>query len=160
MVAYDNQCQWNYWMIKVNDIKIRRIAGPWIVQIVLDCQTLYINRFINWNLFITLGVTSLDGLLDEQPSILELTEHARTAQWNRLGVRLELDGVALAGCYDYVSMYQLWIMEKAENATRRNLITALRAIGQNNVAFKYENYLKSKVSDLLNVLCYFYAENT
>ena len=60
-------------------------------------------------------------------------------------MKLELDGVALAGCHDYVSMYQLWIMEKAENATRRNLINALIAIGQNNTVRIYKEYLKSIV---------------
>ena len=60
-------------------------------------------------------------------------------------MKLELDNVALAGCHDYVSMYQLWIQEKAENATRRNLITALIAIGQNNTARIYKEYLKTKV---------------
>ena len=121
----------------------------------ITCEALYIYRFINWNLLLSLGVTSLDDLLDEQPPILELITHAKTAQWNPLGVMLKLNDVALAGCHDCTSMYQLWIMEKAGNATRRNLITALRAIGQNNVAFEYEKYLKAKVSDLLNLLFYF-----
>ena len=102
-----------------------------------------------------LGLPSLNSLLDEQPPILELIEHARTAKWNLLGVKLELDSVALAECHDNVSMYQLWLEEKAEKATRRNVIAALRAIQQNSVAKKYEDYLKKKVSDLLNVLCYF-----
>ena len=62
-----------------------------------------------------------------------------------MGVKLQLDPVALAGCHDYVSMYQLWIQEKAENATRRNLITALIAIGQNNTARIYKEYLKTIV---------------
>ena len=37
-------------------------------------------------------------------------------------------------------------MEKAKNATRRNLLTALRAIGQNNIAKHYDNYLKTLVA--------------
>ena len=77
-----------------------------------------------------------------------------------MGVKLELDTETLAECHDYTSMYQLWLQEKAENATRRNLIAALRAIRQNNVARNYEDYLKTNVSDLLNVLCYFYEEDT
>ena len=84
-----------------------------------------------------------DYLLDQQPPILEITTHARTAEWNQLGVQLELNDVALAGCHDYTEMYQLWIMEKAENATRRKLISALRAVGQNNVAYNYEQHLKT-----------------
>ena len=84
-----------------------------------------------------------DWLLDQQPSILEITTHARTAEWNQLGVQLELNDVTLAGCHGYTKMYQSWIMEKAENATRRKLISALRAIGQNNVAYNYEQHLKT-----------------
>ena len=100
-----------------------------------------------------LGLTSLDSILDEQPPILELIDHARTAQWKLLGVKLELDSVALAGCHDYVSMYQLWIMEKAENATRRNLITALIAIGQNNTARIYKEYLKTvRIVETVNLV--------
>ena len=84
-----------------------------------------------------------DQLLDQQPPILEITTHARTAEWNQLGVQLGLDGVDLAGCHDCTRMYQLWIQEKADNATRRNLIPALRAIRQNDVAQKYEDHLKT-----------------
>ena len=51
-------------------------------------------------------------------------------------------------------MYQLWIMEKAENATRRNLLVALRAIGQNNVARKYEEYLETTVSYIVCISMY------
>ena len=87
-----------------------------------------------------------DHLLDQQPSILEIITHARTAEWNQLGVKLGLDDVDLAGCHDCTRMYQLWIQEKAENATRRNLITALKAIRQNDVARKYEDHLKTMVS--------------
>ena len=89
------------------------------------------------------GSIILDRLLDLQPPILEITTHARTAKWNQLGVQLELNDTALAECRDYTEMYQLWIMEKAENATRRKLISALRAIRQTNVAYKYEQHLKT-----------------
>ena len=89
------------------------------------------------------GCTIPDQLLDLQPPILEITTHARTAKWNRLGLQLELNDTALAECRDYAEMYQLWIMEKAENATRRKLISGLRAIGQTNVAYKYEQHLKT-----------------
>ena len=85
-------------------------------------------------------------LLDQQPTIIELNTYARTAQWYRLGVQLELDRVDLTGCTDFTRMYQLWIQEKAEMATRRNLLTALRSLGQNNVSRLYEDYLKTKVS--------------
>ena len=81
--------------------------------------------------------------MDQQPPILEIDTHARTAEWNRLGVQLELNDVDLAGCRNCTEMYQLWIMEKAENATRRKLISALRSIKQNNVAYIYEQHLKT-----------------
>ena len=84
--------------------------------------------------------------MDQQPGLKELTTHARTAKWNQLGVQLELDSVDLDGCTDMTSMYRLWIQEKANMATRRNLLTAFRSIRENNVARKYENYLRTKVS--------------
>ena len=90
--------------------------------------------------------TSLEILLDQQPDLKELTTHARTAEWRLLGVHLELDGVDLAECTDLISMYQLWIKEKANMATRRTLLTALRSIRENNVAWMYESYLRTKVS--------------
>ena len=90
----------------------------------------------------------LDQLLDQQPSILEITSHARTAHWIELGVQLKLDNVSLAGCRDCTSMYQLWLMEKAKNATRRNLLTALRTIRQNNIAKHYDDYLKTMVAQV------------
>ena len=89
---------------------------------------------------------SLEILLDQQPDLKELITHARTAQWNLLGVQLELDSVDLAGCTDLTRMYQLWIKEKAEMATRRNLLAALRSIRQNSIAYEYEKYLRTKVS--------------
>ena len=90
--------------------------------------------------------TSLEILLDQQPTMIELITHARAAKWNHLGVQLDLDSIDLAECTDLTRMYQLWIQEKAENATRRNLLTALRSIKQNNVARQYEDYLRTMVS--------------
>ena len=89
---------------------------------------------------------SLDLLLDEQPPLKELTTYVRTAKWFLLGTHLELDSVNLDECTELARMYQLWIDEKAEKATRRNLIAALRDIGKNNVARKYIEYLKTLVS--------------
>ena len=63
--------------------------------------------------------------MDQQPLILELTIHAETANWNKLGVKLELNSVSLDGCHDCTSMYQLWIEEKADKATRRSLLDTL-----------------------------------
>ena len=79
------------------------------------------------------GVPAIpDWNLDQQPPILEITTNAKTAEWKQLGVQLELNA-DLAGCHDYTEMYQLWIMKKAENTTQRKLISALRAIQQNNI---------------------------
>ena len=88
---------------------------------------------------------SLDQLLGQQPPIQEITTHARTEKWNELGSQLQLDSVNLAECHSLTSMYQLWIQEKADNATR-SLLNALRAIKQNNVARIYKNYLMTMVS--------------
>ena len=81
-------------------------------------------------------------LLDQQPKLNEITEFARTAKWYQLGVQLELDDVDLDECNDIARMYRLWIQQKAQNATRRNLLIALRAIRENNAAWQYEQYLK------------------
>ena len=54
-----------------------------------------------------------DHSLDRQPTLQELVSHVRTAEWFQLGVKLGLDNVALDGCRDYTSIYQLWIEEKA-----------------------------------------------
>ena len=91
------------------------------------------------------GTPLPDSILDVQPELLEVTTHARTAQWFLLGTNLKLDGTSLDGCNDLTRMYQLWIQEKAENATRRNLLNALRAINQNNVAKKYEDHLRTLI---------------
>ena len=84
--------------------------------------------------------------INQQPPHNELIEHARTAEWYQLGVKLGLDSVDLDGCHDYTSMYRLWIMQKGRGATRRSLLDALRAIRQNNVATSYEVYLKTIVN--------------
>ena len=89
---------------------------------------------------------SLDQLLDQQPPIQEITTHARTEKWNELGTQLQLDSVNLAECHSLTSMYQLWIQEKADKATRRSWLDALRAIKQNNAARIYKKYLKTTVS--------------
>ena len=91
--------------------------------------------------------TSLDQLLDIQPPLKEIKNNAKTAEWFSLGIELELDNAKLRGCKgDLALVYDLWIQEKAENATRRNLLVALKAIGQNDVARTYEKYLETLVS--------------
>ena len=90
--------------------------------------------------------------MDQQPTIQELTKHASTADWNRLGVELKLDSVALARCNDYTSMYQLWLMEKAREATRRNLLNALHALKLGAIIQKYEDYRKKLVEAIYLVI--------
>ena len=63
---------------------------------------------------------SLDKLMDQQPTIVEVITFARIMEWNQLGVQLGLDSVALVGCHDCINMYQLWITEKEIGATRRS----------------------------------------
>ena len=99
----------------------------------------------------------LEILLDQQPDLKELTTHAKTAKWYLLGVQLELDSEDLRGCTDLARMYQLWIQEKAEKANRRNLLTALQSIGENNVAWKYENYLRTKVVNPILVMLLYHS---
>ena len=86
-------------------------------------------------------------ILDGNPDTNELITYVRTAEWNKLGINLKLDGVSLRGCRDYDDMYQKWIDEKNKSeTTRRNLIAALRSIKQNRVADDYVEYLKTLVS--------------
>ena len=90
--------------------------------------------------------TLSDEILDDNPTIDELTTHARTADWNELGIKLGLDSVNLGGCRGYAEMYQSWLQGKGDGATRRVLIKALRAKLLNNVADNYVKYLKTLVS--------------
>ena len=92
--------------------------------------------------------------MDQQPLILELTTHAEAANWNMLGVKLELNNVSLDGCHDCTSMYQLWIEEKADKATRKSLLDTLSAIKHTNVAKIYEDYLKIMVSCIVHISIY------
>ena len=90
--------------------------------------------------------TLSDEILDDKPTPDELTTHARTADWNELGIKLGLDSVNLGGCRGYAKMYQSWLQEKGDGATRRVLIIALRAKLLNSVADDYVKYLKTLVS--------------
>ena len=92
-----------------------------------------------------MSVSSEHHFWDQQPSILELTKYAKTSEWNQLGVALELNSVDLAGCNDCTKMYQLWLQEKAEKATRRKLLGSLMDIRQNDVARKYKEYVHKQV---------------
>ena len=49
--------------------------------------------------------TLSDKILDDNPDIEELITYARTADWNKLGIKLRLDSENLGGCHDYDMMY-------------------------------------------------------
>ena len=87
-----------------------------------------------------------DYILDGSPDIDELITHARTAEWNKLGIKLGLDAVRLSECNGYDKMYQIWLQEKGDGATRRNLIINLRTIKLNKVADDYVKHLRTMVS--------------
>ena len=48
-----------------------------------------------------------DQILDAIPNIYELSIYVRTAEFNNLGIQLQLDATSLAGCNNYAAMYQL-----------------------------------------------------
>ena len=101
------------------------------------------------------GVSSpYDKVLDEQPSIKELCNHAKSAEWYKLGIQLELDIVdldfiknELSESDKLTSMYKLWLNKQGRAATRRNLFNALESdyVGQKNIVEKYEEWLKEEV---------------
>ena len=90
--------------------------------------------------------TLSDKILDDKPTIDELTTHARTAKWKELGIKLQLDHVNLDDCHSYTDMYLLWLNEKGDDATRRVLVKALRDLKLGGVADGYVKYLKTLVS--------------
>ena len=92
-----------------------------------------------------------DQILDAVPELYELNRYVRIRKWYDLGIELKLDNVDLAASKNHTDVYQLWLDEKSLQATRRNLIDALRAIGQNRVVDKYIAYLKTikMVSDVV-----------
>ena len=82
-------------------------------------------------------------------AMIELIHIAKTAECFSLRIQLELDNAKLKGCRgDLSCVCDLWIMDKTETATRRNLLDILRsrAIGQNDVMYEYKEYLKTSVS--------------
>ena len=101
---------------------------------------------------------SLDHLLDQAPQLPEVCNHARIANWCDLGIQLQLDSVDLdnirsdpAMTNRLSSMYSLWLNKKADIASRKQLLTALRSehVGQNRVANDYEQYLRRMVSSVI-----------
>ena len=118
-----------------------------------DCMSFYfiLGNIVKGDVHIS---TLPDHLLDQQPTHEELISHARTAEWNVLGVKLGLNSVDLSGCHDCTRMYQVWIMEKGRGATRRSLLNGLRDIRLNNVADAYEDYLKTTVRYIVHISMY------
>ena len=91
--------------------------------------------------------TSYDQILDQQPPIKELADHANTDDWFNLGIQLQLNEVKLKKCNgDLSQVYSLWIEQKGKKATRRKLLDTLIAMEKTHTAEKYEDYLKTLVS--------------
>ena len=96
---------------------------------------------------------SFDRFLDETPSLDELTRHVCVGnKWYTLGTLLELDRIKLKSLYDMpaddtfktIQMFELWLA-KDSNTSRRRLLQDLEesAVGENEIAHKYEEYLRS-----------------
>lgn len=92
--------------------------------------------------------------LTEQPTLYELLEQVDVGiDWYLLGIQLKLDhrrldAINVQHCdisMKLCKMYELWL-ETNPNATRRQLIEALRRKGINDIAKSYEKYccLKGK----------------
>ena len=99
-----------------------------------------------------------DHILDTKPELFEVNRYAQTIDWKILGVELKLYDVKLGQCTNCTDMYQWWLQEKNKQATRRNLIDALRDIKLTTVADNYVAHLQTikMVSDtvkdnLLNI---------
>ena len=90
-------------------------------------------------------------ILDTIPEISELTNYARTAKWDELGIQLKLDDVDRKQCKGCAAMYDLWLQEKGRDATRKMLLAALRAIRLNAIANIYVAHLQTitVVSDVV-----------
>ena len=93
--------------------------------------------------------TSMDQILDDQPTKTELLKYIKVAHWFTLGALLKLNIDRLEACDgDLTLVYDLWIEEKGKKATRRILLKTLRSkiMGLHNTADKYEDFLKTLVS--------------
>ena len=93
------------------------------------------------------GIVTFDQLLDTAPSVVEISELVKTDHWYKLGVQLHVDEVNLTEIEDMNHMYQLWLSTQPTSATRRQLLTALRDIGEDLVANEYEHKLMTQVSN-------------
>ena len=97
---------------------------------------------------------SFDRFLDETPSLDELTRHVCIGnKWYTLGTLLDLDRTKLKSLYDKtaddtvktIQMFELWVA-KDSNTSRRQLLHNLKegAVGENGIAHKYEEFLRSR----------------
>ena len=93
------------------------------------------------------GIVTFDQLLDTTPSVIEISELVKTDHWYKLGVQLHVDEVNLTEIEDMNHMYQLWLSTQPTSATRRQLLVALRDIGEDLVANEYEHKLMTQVSN-------------
>ena len=93
------------------------------------------------------GIVTFDQLLDTTPSAVEISDNVKTDHWYELGVQLHIDEINLTEIEDTNHMYQLWLATQPTSATRRQLLTALRDIGEDLVANEYEHKLMTQVSE-------------
>ena len=92
------------------------------------------------------GIVTFDQLLDTAPSVVEIID-VKTDYWYELGVQLHVNEINLTEIEDMNHMYQLWLSTQPTSATRRQLLTALRDIGEDLVANEYEHKLMTQVSN-------------
>ena len=86
-------------------------------------------------------------IMDSNPDIKELTDHATTAKWKDLGIQLDIKGRILAECNTCTEMYLKWLAIKPKReTTRRNLIAALKKIDEIRLADDYMEHLGTMVS--------------
>ena len=90
-----------------------------------------------------------DSLLDQRPTLQELTEHVNVGtKWREVGIQLKLEARRLDAIdveNKYINtklskMYELWL--STTSATRRQLLQVLRlsSIAELNIASQYEAF--------------------
>lgn len=87
--------------------------------------------------------------MDVKPPLPELLQHANIGvHWYNVGILLKieakkLDEIQQEHCNKLPKMYHLWL-ELNPKATRRQLIEALKCIGQNSTAAEYEYWIQQQ----------------
>ena len=94
------------------------------------------------------GIPSIpDYILDDTPNEIELLNHAQTAKWRELGMRLEIEKVIQDQCNSCAEIYQKWLATKPKpEKTRRILIDVLNAMHEVQLADNYIKHLATMVS--------------